>query len=109
MSLASRYQDAMDYLLACFRRAAHSVKTMADANWVIAFCTAVLVGVTWYYASLSNRLTNRLVELQVEPSVEIGVAEPFQAATVVTLRNIGAQDVTDSLGQLEVLFLSRLR
>jgi hypothetical protein len=68
-------------------------RIIAYSTLVMTLATLVLVGVTWYYA----RLTNRLVQLQIEPSVEAGLNEPFVGSTVFALRNTGAEPVENAI------------
>jgi hypothetical protein len=61
----------------------------AFSGAVMALATLILVGVTWQYV----RLTNRLVRLQIEPSVEAGLDQPFIGSTTFTVQNAGAEPV----------------
>lgn len=56
---------------------------------VMAFASVILMVITGWYAYL----TYRLEQLQIDPSLEIGVAEPFQSPTEIVLQNTGAKPI----------------
>jgi hypothetical protein len=57
-----------------------------SASWVQAVCTVILVGITAYYATL----TSKLLEVQVDPVIEMRVDLPTQT---LALENYGFNDV----------------
>lgn len=64
---------------------------MASApEWAMAGLTAVLVGVTWWYAWL----TRRLLRIQVEPEVDVEFAYEEQPAAF-TITNRGVEAIED--------------
>jgi hypothetical protein len=61
-------------------------RTLHWASWVQAVCTVILVFITGYYASL----TSKLLEVQVDPVIEMRVD---LATQTLTLENYGFNDV----------------
>jgi hypothetical protein len=61
-----------------------------------ALATVILAVVTWHYV----RLTNRLVKLQIEPSVETGLDDPVMSSTTFVVQNSGAEPVENAIGNV---------
>src|SRR2546426_239622 len=69
------------------------------AIWMTALANVILAVVTWQYVSL----TNRLVKLQIEPSIEAGLDEPIMGSTTFVVQNNGAEPVENVIVNIRCL------
>jgi hypothetical protein len=66
-----------------------SEKVTAWSSTVMAAATVTLAVLTWNYASL----TNKLVRLDIEPSLESGLEQPLLPSTTFLVRNTGVEPI----------------
>jgi hypothetical protein len=66
-----------------------SARLSAGAALVTALATLVLTFVTWRYVEL----TNRLVQLQIDPSLALSIADPLHRSNELVLKNTGAEPI----------------
>jgi hypothetical protein len=71
-------------------------KIAAWSTGVVAVATVALAILTSYYAYL----TDKLVQLQIEPSIETALDQPVTGSTTLVLRNTGIEPIEDVVANI---------